>query len=91
LLYKYLVRTKNISYVDFRKKLITIELELTIIRYCFCHTPSYEKKFIQSESFLVVEKMEFGHVIEILTATLDPALQEAAGKKLDEVCSAVTL
>ncbi|KAF6031490.1 IPO7 [Bugula neritina] len=29
--------------------------------------------------------MEFGHVIEILTATLDPALQEAAGKKLDEM------
>lgn len=29
--------------------------------------------------------MEPNHVIEILTATLDPVHQEAAGKKLDEV------
>lgn len=29
--------------------------------------------------------MDPAHVIEILTATLDPVHQEAAGKKLDEV------
>ena len=29
--------------------------------------------------------MDPGHVVEILTATLDPIHQETAGKKLDEV------
>lgn len=41
--------------------------------------------FIPGKSFVLAVKMDPGHVIDILTATLDPAHQEAAGKKLDEV------